>query len=178
VIIREGAQLDKRFLAYLLRTPEYRHEVLAGATGTTVKHTSPSRILAFRTSLPPLPVQRAIAQVLGRLDDKIELNRRMNETLEAMARAIYKSWFVDFDPVRTKVEGRDSELPVLINALFPDAFEDSELGEIPVGWEISAVYDIATFINGAAYRDFEPNQDRKAPGHDRKDGAWHRLSGG
>ena len=87
-------------------TAEYRHEVLAGASGTTVKHTSPDRIRQFRFSLPPLPEQRAIAHVLGTLDDKIELNRRMNETLEEMARALFKSWFVDFEPVCAKMEGR------------------------------------------------------------------------
>ena len=87
-------------------------------------------------ALPPLPEQRAIAHILGTLDDKIELNRRMNETLEAMARALFKSWFVDFDPVRAKAEGRDPGLPKHIADLFPDSFEDSELGEIPKGWEV------------------------------------------
>ena len=81
------------------------------------------------------PEQRAIAHILGTLDDKIELNRRMNETLEAMARALFKSWFVDFDPVRAKAEGRDPGLPKPLADLFPDSFEDSELGEIPKGWE-------------------------------------------
>jgi hypothetical protein len=82
------------------------------------------------------PEQRAIAHILGTLDDKIELNRRMNETLEAMARALFKSWFVDFDPVRAKAEGRDPGLPQPLADLFPDSFEDSELGEIPRGWEL------------------------------------------
>ena len=86
--------------------------------------------------IPPLPEQRAIAHILGTLDDKIELNRRMNETLEAMARALFKSWFVDFDPVRAKAEGRDPGLPQPLADLFPDRFEDSELGEIPEGWEV------------------------------------------
>ena len=84
--------------------------------------------------IPPLAEQRAIAHILGTLDDKIELNRRMNETLEAMARALFKSWFVDFDPVRAKAEGRDPGLPKPLADLFPDSFEDSELGEIPKGW--------------------------------------------
>ena len=83
--------------------------------------------------MPPLAEQRAIAHILGTLDDKIELNRRMNETLEAMARALFKSWFVDFDPVRAKAEGRDPGLPKPLADLFPDSFEDSELGEIPRG---------------------------------------------
>ena len=88
------------------------------------------------SSVPPLPEQRAIAHILGTLDDKIELNRRMNETLEAMARALFKSWFVDFDPVRAKAEGRDPGLPKPLADLFPDRFEDSELGEIPEGWRV------------------------------------------
>ena len=91
--------------------------------------------------LPPIEEQRAIAHILGTLDNKIELNRRMNETLEEMARAIFKSWFVDFDPVRAKAEGRDPGLPKHIADLFPDRFEDSELGEIPAGWSIGAVGD-------------------------------------
>lgn len=94
---------------------------------------------ARQVRVSPLPEQRAIAHILGTLDDKIELNRRMNETLEAMARAIFKSWFVDFDPVRAKMEGRPTGLPEEIEALFPDSFEDSELGEIPMGWRVVAL---------------------------------------
>ena len=94
---------------------------------------------------PSLPEQRAIAHVLGTLDDKIELNRRMNETLEAMARALFKSWFVDFDPVRAKMDGRWRRgeslpgLPADLYDLFPDRLVDSELGEIPEGWEVKAL---------------------------------------
>ena len=80
--------------------------------------------------------QRAIAHILGTLDDKIEMNRRMNETLEAMARALFKSWFIDFDPVRAKAEGRDPGLLKEISDLFPNSFVDSELGEIPKGWTV------------------------------------------
>ena len=125
---------------------EYRHEVLAGATGTTVKHTSPDRIKQFRFLLPPLSEQRAIAHILSTLDDKIELNRRMNETLEEMARALFKSWFVDFDPVRAKMEGRDPGLPKHLADLFPDRLVDSELGLIPEGWEIGCFGDIVDQI--------------------------------
>jgi type I restriction enzyme S subunit len=92
--------------------------------------------------LPPLPEQRRIAHILGTLDDKIELNRRMNETLEAIARALFKSWFVDFDPVRAKAEGRDTGLPAHIADLFPDSFEDSELGAIPSGWGVGSLGDL------------------------------------
>ncbi len=95
VEILNPSLLDIRFVHYLLRTREYRNEVLGSATGTTVKHTSPERIKRFRFMRPPLDEQRAIACILGALDDKIELNRRMNETMEAIAQAIFKSWFVD-----------------------------------------------------------------------------------
>jgi type I restriction enzyme, S subunit len=119
---------------------------------------------ACQILVPSYDEQRAIAHILGSLDDKIGLNRRMNETLEAMARAIFKSWFVDFDPVRAKAEGRDplsacghvqaGGLPNEIAGLFPDSFQDSELGEIPKGWKSRSLYDSAKYINGAAYRNF------------------------
>jgi type I restriction enzyme S subunit len=89
--------------------------------------------------VPPHPEQKAIAHILGTLDKKIELNRKTNETLEAMAKALFKSWFVDFDPVRAKAEGRPTGLPAEISDLFPDSFEDSELGEIPSGWEVGGL---------------------------------------
>ncbi len=141
VVFKSDPETDARFLYFLLCSAEYRHEVLASSTGTTVKHTSPNRIRKFRFHLPPLPEQRAIAHILGTLDDKIELNRRMNETLEAIARALFKSWFVDFDPVRAKMDGRDTGLPPHIAALFPDRLVPSELGKIPEGWEMGAVGD-------------------------------------
>jgi type I restriction enzyme S subunit len=94
--------------------------------------------------LPPLTDQKSIAHILGTLDDKIELNRRMNETLEAIARALFKSWFVDFDPVRAKTEGRDPGLPEHIADLFPDSFEDSEFGEIPKGWDLGTLADFSS----------------------------------
>ena len=96
----------------------------------------------------PLPEQRAIAHILGTLDDKIELNRRMNETLEAMARALFKSWFVDFDPVRAKAEGRDPGLPKPLADLFPARLVDSELGEIPEGWGTGSILDQAKLLSG------------------------------
>ena len=130
--------MDLRYLYYLMCTKEYRNEVLASATGTTVKHTSPERIKQFSFKLPPLPEQRAIAHILGTLDDKIELNRRMNQTLEEMARAIYKDWFVDFGPVRAKLAGLEPYLPPELWDLFPDRLVDSELGEIPEGWGLES----------------------------------------
>ena len=109
-----------------------------------------------KVSIPPIAEQKAIAHILGTLDDKIELNRKTNETLEAMARALFKSWFVDFDPVRAKAEGRPTGLPDEISDLFPDSFEGSELGEIPGGWEVKALDQIADFLNGLALQKFPP----------------------
>ena len=95
--------------------------------------------------IPPLAEQRRIAHILGMLDDKIELNRRMNETLDEMARAIFKDWFVDFGPVRAKMQGRDPYLPDEMWELFPDRLADSEHGEIPEGWEVFLLHDVADY---------------------------------
>ena len=149
ISLKETGEAFARYIYYLLCSTEYRSEVLASATGTTVKHTSPERIKQFRFILPPLSEQRAIAHILGALDDKIELNRRMNETLEAMARALFKSWFVDFEPVRAKMEGRWRRgeslpgLPAEHYDLFPDRLVDSELGEVPEGWEVKGLGEVA-----------------------------------
>src|SRR5690606_19086566 len=144
VLVKDGRVLDTKYLHYLLCSADYRHEVLASATGTTVKHTSPDRIRRFSFLRPPISEQRAIAHTLGTLDDKIELNRRMSETLEAMARALFKSWFVDFDPVRAKAEGRDPGLPKPLADLFPARLVHSELGEIPEGWDVGPLADVST----------------------------------
>ena len=128
-------------------------------TGTAVPHISAQQIKEFEFLLPHVHEQRAIAHILGTLDDKIELNRRMNETLEAMARALFKSWFVDFDPIRAKMEGRDTGLPQDIADLFPDRLVDSELGEIPEGWTVIPLDVIARFQNGLALQKFRPAQN-------------------
>jgi len=108
--------------------------------------------------LPPLPEQRAIAHILGTLDDKIELNRRMNATLEAIARTLFQSWFVDFDPVRAKSEGREPEgMDAETAALFPDAFEDSELGPIPKGWRVAPLDDGVNLIGGGTPKTSVPH---------------------
>jgi type I restriction enzyme S subunit len=153
VIIKDHKAIDPHFLYYLLQTKEYRDEVLASATGTSIKHTAPSRILSYRAQTPNHLEQQAIAEKLKIIDDKIELNLKMNETLEAMARALFQSWFVDFDPIHAKAEGRDTGLSASIAALFPDSFEDSELEQLPNVWKQIPLYEIAVFSNGAAYRD-------------------------
>ena len=124
-------------------------ELLAQATGSTFPNVSAYQLAEISYPCLDKYEQRAIAHILGTLDDKIELNRRMNRTLEAMARALFTSWFVDFDPVRAKMEGRDTGLPKGIAALFPDRLVDSELGEIPEGWEISEMGEEVDAVGGA-----------------------------
>lgn len=142
------SRLHGRFLFYALQSEQVRHDLLSRATGTTAQGIRQTELRLVRVPVPPLPEQRAIAHILGTLDGKIELNRRMNETLEAMARALFKSWFVDFDPVRAKAEGRDPGLPQHLADLFPDSFEESDLGEIPAGWEVGTVGDEFEVIMG------------------------------
>jgi type I restriction enzyme S subunit len=150
--LRGARRLDTGFLKYLIGSHSFTEYILAVQTGTAVPHISGSQIKDFEFLLPSLPEQRAIAHILGTLDDKIELNRRMNETLEAMARALFKSWFVDFDPVRAKAEGRDPGLPKHLTDVFPDRLVQSELGEIPEGWRVSALSDCVDVDRGLSYK--------------------------
>ena len=148
VELLDESRADLVFINYLLRTHEYRSWIIGSASGTTVKHTSPGRIEKYRCRIPPLHEQRAIAHILGSLDDKIELNRQMAQTLESIARAIFKSWFVDFDPVKAKMEGKQPEgMTEEIAALFPDRLVDSELGMIPEGWEYKALGDMINIFD-------------------------------
>jgi type I restriction enzyme S subunit len=138
------------FVVAYFKTAEGQHKLLANTSQVGVPSIAQpvTYLRTIEIPLPPLPEQRAIAHILGTLDDKIELNRRMNETLEAMARAIFKSWFIDFDPVRAKAEGRWQRgqslpgLPAHLYDLFPDRLVDSELGEIPEGWEIVTLQEL------------------------------------
>lgn len=157
VVVKRPDEIDLDFLYWVFLWSEFNRELFVTATGTKILHTAPTRIENFRFRVPPIHVQRHIADILGTLDDKIELNRRMNETLEAMARRLFRSWFVDFDPVHAKVRLR-SKHPKLTGAdlsrralpnmapeiaeLFPDSFEDSTLGPIPKGWKAGTVGDI------------------------------------
>ena len=136
------ASVDPRYAAFYLGHPSVREWVVRHAHGATMPNLNTAILAACPFVVPPLPEQRAIAHILSTLDDKIELNRRMNETLEAMARALFKSWFIDFDPVRAKVEGRDPGLPKAIADLFPDRLVESELGEIPEGWRVATLPEV------------------------------------
>jgi type I restriction enzyme S subunit len=147
--IRFGGEIvDPEYASYYLGHPSVREWVVRHAHGATMPNLNTSILSALPFVIPPKPMQRAIAHILGTLDSKIELNRRMNETLEAMARALFKSWFVYFDPVRAKAEGRDTGLPEPLRELFPDSCEDSELGAIPKGWRIGKFADTIDILGG------------------------------
>ena len=152
VIARSGSA-DQRFLFYLLRSKEFALYAANAAGGSANQARLPvANLKAFEFAQPPLKEQKRVAHILGTLDDKIELNRRMNRTLEAIARAIFKSWFIDFDPVYAKAEGGE---PVGMDpetaALFPASFQDSPLGKIPKGWDVGGVRGFAEVRYGAAY---------------------------
>lgn len=153
------------FISYMLRARAYRWWIVASATGTTVRHTSPGRIQVFKSRLPPIGEQKSIAHILGSLDAKIELNRKMNQTLESMAQALFKSWFVDFDPVFDNALAAGKPIPDALAEraetrrkaladgtanremakLFPDSFEyNEERGWIPEGWEVVKAESIVT----------------------------------
>ncbi|MBT9143060.1 MAG: hypothetical protein DDT29_01459 [Dehalococcoidia bacterium] len=158
--IRADSYLDTTYIEYVLRYIRREWEILEGQ-GAVFGNAKKSDLENLPVPWPGDEKRRAIAHILGSLDDKIELNRQMNKTLEAMAQAIFKSWFVDFDPVRAKAEGRDplsacnaqaGGLPKDIADLFPDSFEDSEMGEIPKGWEVSTVGDILELAYGKALK--------------------------
>ena len=145
VILRsDGKQLDQSYLRWVLRGPLYEEQKQKFLNvGAVFDSLNCGDIPKFEIPVPTLPEQRAIAAILGALDDKIELNRRLNRTLEAMARAIFTSWFVDFDPVRAKMEGHPPfGMDADTAAVFPDAFEDSPLGQIPRGWQVKALPDV------------------------------------
>lgn len=170
----KNAELDKTYLYFLLRSREYRHHVVSGATGTTVKHTSPTKIASFQFRKPPLHTQKIIGERLIAIENKIQLNRQTNQTLESMAQALFKSWFVDFDPVidnalaagnaipeplQARAEQRKAlqcssdaldgqavpQLPEAIRQLFPNSFVlDAEMGWIPEGWRVGKTSEIAS----------------------------------
>lgn len=155
-LLQSNGKGDFRYIKYLLEAPEYQRKMESDSDGSTIKHIYITRVDKMIIPLPPRKEQQGIVSILGTLDDKIELNRKTNETLEAMAKALFKSWFVDFDPVRAKAEGRPTGLPAEMSDLFPDSFEDSELGEIPCGWKVKSLDKVAHFLNGLALQKFPP----------------------
>jgi len=189
--------LDNTYLLYLLQTEEMLDQLKARATGTTVVGIKQSELRKVQLSLPPVDQQVAAARILKALDDRITLLRETNATLEAIAQALFKSWFVDFDPVRAKAEGRQPEgaiqgsmsaaegttagmpevgqrreqlprmpkaaMDAATAALFPDSFEESELGLVPKGWTVRSLDSIADYLNGLALQKFPPSEDSWLP---------------
>ena len=151
VEIYRSDDLDKQYLFYRLRADDYRHHVLATASGSTVRHTSPARIYDFETRFPPIEEQRAIADVLNALDDKIEQNRRTARALEWLVQAIFRAWFVDFEPVKAKCAG-DTAFPSIPQHVFdalPSRLVDSEAGAVPSGWTIKQIGEVVSILGGA-----------------------------
>lgn len=158
----KGKHIVPGFARYFFRSPKFRAEVNSMSTMSTRSSLNNEMLERLTITFPEFLEQRAIAHILGTLDDKIECNRRMNETLEAMAHALFKAWFVDFEPVRAKLDGRWQRgqslpgLPAHLYDLFPDRFVDSELGPIPEGWEVKTIGDFVTIKRGGSPR---PIQD-------------------
>lgn len=149
IIRPDRRECDPGYLLSVLTHPATKGYIESFNSGGSRRAITKGHIESFEIPLPPLAEQKAIAQVLGALDDKIELSRRMNATLEAMARALFQSWFVDFDPVRAKLDGR---LPAALDpataALFPATFQESPLGHIPKGWEVRTLGEVIELAYG------------------------------
>ena len=160
VYLTEPDAADYRYIYYILSQDTYVRQMFGIADGSAQANISGSQIESLEVPLPPLVEQKAIAAVLGALDDKIELNRRMNATLEAMARALFQSWFVDFDPVRAKLDGRKPEgMDKATAALFPDAFQESPIGPVPKGWKVGVLDELISFVIGGDWGASEPTED-------------------
>jgi type I restriction enzyme S subunit len=153
--------IDPRFLFYVLRDEKRVKHAQTRVVQSVQANFSLGELSSLEIPLPPLAEQKAIAAVLGALDDKIELNRRMNATLEAMARALFQSWFVDFDPVRAKLDGRPpAALDPATAALFPDSFQDSPIGPVPRGWKVERFDAHITADRGLSYKGEGLRDDR------------------
>lgn len=151
---------DEHFAYYFLKSIDFKRY----NSGSAQPSLNRNFIHPIPIKVPSLPEQKAIAHILGSLDDKIELNRQMNQTLEAMAKAIFKSWFVDFDPVRARMERRQpAGMDAATAELFPAEFEESALGLIPKGWRVKSLDEIAHFLNGLALQKYPPIDDNYLP---------------
>ncbi|WP_082121013.1 restriction endonuclease subunit S [Dyella japonica] len=154
--------LHHEYLRAFLSSRAFVEQAERMATGSVIKHFGPSHLRQMAITLPSLREQVQIAELFDALDERIMVLRETNATLEAISKALFKSWFVDFDPVRAKQEGRAPEgMDEGTAALFPDGFEESGLGLVPKGWRAGSVYSLANFINGASYKAFEPNAERR-----------------
>ncbi len=149
-VVVDESKFCPEFLYYNLSQRKEEIRSLAGGSAQPILNKSAFGLLAF--DAPELGVQKLISETLRPLDDRITLLRKTNTTLEAIAQALFKSWFVDFDPVHAKMQGRAPEgMDDATAALFPDSFEESELGDVPTGWTISSVADVAEIVKGKSY---------------------------
>ena len=155
-VIRAKKGIEPEYLFYCMASQSLIDFASSASEGTKMPRAKWDYVSKYRFPIPPLSEQQNIARTLGVLTDKIELNRCMNETLEEMARALFKSWFIDFDPVQAKMEGRGTGLPKEIADLFPDRLVESELGKIPKGWRKKPLNKVAQFLNGLALQKFPP----------------------
>jgi type I restriction enzyme S subunit len=156
-VVRPNNRVDAGFLFYWMASTEFVDASMRGSEGTKMPRARWEFVSRIERAVPPIHEQRAIGHILGALDDKIELNRRMNETLEAMERTIFKSWFVDFDPVRAKAEGlQPSGIDAETARLLPAALTDSAFGRVPKAWGVRPLDEIASFLNGLALQKFPP----------------------
>ena len=162
--LRPRAGIAPNFLHYVIASPDFTQHIQNVTTGTAVPHISATQIREYKFELPDLSTQVACGDVLTALDDRIALLRETNATLEAIAQALFKSWFVDFDPVRAKQQGlAPAGMDETTAALFPDSFEDSALGLVPKGWKVHALDGVATYLNGLALQKFPPSDDSWLP---------------
>jgi type I restriction enzyme S subunit len=153
--------VDAGFIRYFLTSPLFQVQAEALAAGSVLRHFGPSHLREMWLPLPPLNEQRAIAEVLGALDDKLEQNRRTARALERLARAIFRAWFVDFEPVKAKGTGATSfpSMPQPVFDALSTRFVDSDVGPVPEGWEVKAIAKVATFLNGLALQKYPPRDD-------------------
>ena len=162
LLLRNLRGLDKLYAFYVLLRD--RPRLVEQGNGSVFTNLKTEILKTHRVAIPPLAEQKTIAAVLGALDDKIELNRRMNATLEAMARALFHSWFVDFDPVRAKLDGRKPiGLDETTAALFPDSFQESSLGHVPKGWAVKPLSELCQLGRGASPRPINDFMNGEVP---------------
>lgn len=162
--IRPASREDCSFLFALLSTPEFESYIQNVTTGTAVPHISAKQILDFEFRLPPAYVRAKVGEIVAALNERITLLRETNTTLEAIAQALFKSWFVDFDPVHARARGEQpAGLAPEVAALFPDSFEESALGMVPKGWQAEPLDEIADFLNGLALQKYPPEGDETLP---------------
>jgi type I restriction enzyme S subunit len=153
VVVKDRMRVDPNYLYWLFLWNEFNRELASSASGTKILHTAPDRIEAFRFELPAINEQRAIARILSALQDKIELNRRINEILEATARSTFSDWFVNFGPTRAKMEGREAYLSPEVWEYFPDKLNAEGL---PMGWRREPLLQHARLLSGGTPKTSEP----------------------